>query len=270
MNRNERRSQKALLDKKEKWIRSWVPYQKDCIREVLQEARIDEEMKIITNLDTVITGALVEKTDLTIKEIFEINVLIGKYYGEINFENSKKGMQERMDGLKKIQDEVLGKIEEMIRDGAVKKVIVKAMREEYKSNGLTTAEINTAYKKVQEKLEAEELENAARYIIGEDELKVEDKACTGNKKIAVEIKKESKLRVINEVTKVVSRDVQGEFGIYHLEGNVMQVNEDYAFTSKEEIKTWASEEREELFKKIAHINACECEALEVIEIYMNV
>ena len=85
----------------------------------------------------------------------------------------------------------------------------------------------------------------------------------------------SKLKVIKEVTKVVSRDVEGEYGIYHIEGNVVNINDEYAFTNSSEVKNWASETRKELAEKlekikaeIRHINMCEAEAIEVIETYM--
>ena len=101
---------------------------------------------------------------------------------------------------------------------------------------------------------------------------VEEKADTSENN---KNKKVSKLKVVKEVTKVVSRDIEGEYGIYHIEGNVVNINDEYAFTNTSEVKSWASETRKELAEKlekikteIRHINMCEAEALEVIETYM--
>lgn len=145
-----------------------------------------------------------------------------------------------------------------------------------------------------------ELEDALEYIF-EDELKEE--VVVGNKAISEEKEdksinipkelektnieennkaetivenKNSKLKVVKEVTKVIEREVQGEYGLYNIRGSVVTVGEEYAFGSIEDVNNWASDEREELIKqmneikaKINHINECEAEAIEVIETFMN-
>ena len=88
--------------------------------------------------------------------------------------------------------------------------------------------------------------------------------------------KNGKLKVVREVTKVIERDVQGEYGLYNIRGAVVTVDEEFAFSNVEDVNCWASAEREELIKqmeeiksKINHINECEAEAIEVIETFMN-
>ena len=89
--------------------------------------------------------------------------------------------------------------------------------------------------------------------------------------------KNSKLKVVKEITKVIERYVQGEYGLYNIKGSVVTVDEEFAFSSAKDVNCWASAEREDLLKqmeeikaKINHINSCEQEAIEVIETFMNI
>lgn len=99
-----------------------------------------------------------------------------------------------------------------------------------------------------------------------------------NNKVKTTVKnKNSKLKVIKEVTKVIEREVQGEYGLYNIKGSVVTVDEEFAFSNVEDVNCWASAEREDLLKqmeeikgKINHINSCEKEAIEVIETFMNI
>lgn len=99
-----------------------------------------------------------------------------------------------------------------------------------------------------------------------------------NNKVKITVKnKNSKLKVIKEVTKVIEREVQGEYGLYNIKGSVVTVDEEFAFSNVEDVNCWASAEREDLLKqmeeikgKINHINSCENEAIEVIETFMNI
>lgn len=151
----------------------------------------------------------------------------------------------------------------------------------------------------------EELEDALEYIF-EDDLKEDVKDnVTGENKAHTEEKdnkgintpkeiekanieennkpetmvknKNSKLKVVKEITKVIERYVQGEYGLYNIKGSVVTVDEEFAFSSAKDVNCWASAEREDLLKqmeeikaKINHINSCEQEAIEVIETFMNI
>ena len=150
-----------------------------------------------------------------------------------------------------------------------------------------------------------ELEDAIEYIFkdelkedGKESVKSENKAHTEekedkginipkevektnteeNNKVKTTVKnKNSKLKVIKEVTKVIEREVQGEYGLYNIKGSVVTVDEEFAFSNVEDVNCWASAEREDLLKqmeeikgKINHINSCENEAIEVIETFMNI
>ena len=107
---------------------------------------------------------------------------------------------------------------------------------------------------------------------------VEKANTEGNKGTETTVKNNnSKLKVVKEVTKVIERDVQGEYGLYNIKGAVVTVDEEFAFSNVEDVNCWASAEREDLLKqmeeikaKISHINSCEQEAIEVIETFMNI
>ena len=307
MNRAEKRNQEKIYKKKMQWAESLRPWQKEFINDALADARATIETEVVSNLDTIITAALVEKTDLSLKEIFDINVLIGEFYGRIRYENSIKGFENRMKTLASIQEEVIKKINGMIKEGKERGPIVKAIREEFKGTGLTTAEINVAYKKCLENAEKEEEYLAAKKILsimGEDvddcseetEIIVEDPVEEKNDEEAERIeaainkvkeidakskKSKSKFKIINKVTKIVSMDVQGEFGLYHIEDEKVQMGTN-VFKNADEVEKWAKKHIDDTEEKIrnleneiaAHkqqiefLNSSKNETIEVVKSYL--
>ena len=307
MNRAEKRNQEKIYKKKMQWAESLRPWQKEFINDALADARATIETEVVSNLDTIITGALVEKTDLSLKEIYDINVLIGEFYGRIRYENSIKGFENRMKTLASIQEDVTKRINEMIKEGKERGPIVKAIREEFKGTGLTTAEINVAYKKCLENAEKEEEYLAAKKILsimGEDvddcseetEIIVEDPVEEKNDEEAERIeaainkvkeidakskKPKSKFKIINKVTKIVSMDVQGEFGLYHIEDEKVQMGTN-VFKNADEVEKWAKKHIDDTEEKIrnleneiaAHkqqiefLNSSKNETIEVVKSYL--
>ena len=310
MNRAEKRNQEKIYKKKMQWAESLRPWQKEFINDALADARATIETEVVSNLDSIITGALVEKTDLSLKEIYDINVLIGEFYGRIRYENSIKGFENRMKILASIQEEVIKKINGMIKEGKERGPIVKAIREEFKGGGLTTAEINVAYKKCLENVEKEEEYLAAKKILSimsedvddcseedeETEIKVEDPVEEKNDEEAERIeaainkvkeidakskKSKSKFKIINKVTKIVSMDVQGEFGLYHIEDEKVQMGTN-VFKNADEVEKWAKKHIDDTEEKIrnleneiaAHkqqiefLNSSKNETIEVVKSYL--
>ena len=307
MNRAEKRNQEKIYKKKMQWAESLRPWQKEFINDALADARATIETEVVSNLDTIITAALVEKTDLSLKEIFDINVTVGEFYGRIRYENSIKGFENRMKTLASIQEDVTKRINEMIKEGKERGPIVKAIREEFKGTGLTTAEINVAYKKCLENAEKEEEYLAAKKILsimGEDvddcseetEIIVEDPVEEKNDEEAERIeaainkvkeieakskKSKSKLKIVNKVTKIISMDVQGEFGLYHIEDGKVQMGTN-VFKDSAEVEAWAKEHIDTTEEKIrtleneiaAHkqqiefLNSSKNETIEVVKSYL--
>ena len=307
MNRAEKRNQEKIYKKKMQWAESLRPWQKEFINDALADARATIETEVVSNLDTIITAALVEKTDLSLKEIFDINVTVGEFYGRIRYENSIKGFENRMKTLASIQEDVTKRINEMIKEGKERGPIVKAIREEFKGTGLTTAEINVAYKKCLENAEKEEEYLAAKKILSimgenvddcseETEIIVEDPVEEKNDEEAERIeaainkvkeieakskKSKSKLKIVNKVTKIISMDVQGEFGLYHIEDGKVQMGTDI-FENIEEVEVWAKEHIDTTEEKIrslereisAHkqqiefLNNSKNETIEVVKSYL--
>ena len=308
MNRAEKRNQEKIYKKKMQWAESLRPWQKEFINDALADARATIETEVVSNLDSIITGALVEKTDLSLKEIYDINVLIGEFYGRIRYENSIKGFENRMKTLASIQEEVIKKINGMIKEGKERGPIVKAIREEFKGTGLTTAEINVAYKKCLENAEKEEEYLAAKKIlsiIGEDvddcseeteiivEDPVEEKSDEEAERIEAAINKvkeidakskksKSKFKIINKVTKIVSMDVQGEFGLYHIEDEKVQMGTN-VFKNADEVEKWAKKHIDDTEEKIRNLeneiathkqqieflNNSKNETIQVVESYLT-
>ena len=307
MNRAEKRNQEKIYKKKMQWAESLRPWQKEFINDALADARATIETEVVSNLDTIITAALVEKTDLSLKEIFDINVTVGEFYGRIRYENSIKGFENRMKTLASIQEDVTKRINEMIKEGKERGPIVKAIREEFKGTGLTTAEINVAYKKCLENAEKEEEYLAAKKILsimGEDvddcseetEIIVEDPVEEKNDEEAERIevainkvkeieakskKSKSKLKIVNKVTKIISMDVQGEFGLYRIEDGKVQMGTN-VFKNTDEVEAWAKDHIDTTEEKIrtleneiaAHkqqiefLNSSKNETIEVVKSYL--
>ena len=321
MNRAERRAMLAKAKKKAEFAKSLTPVQQEYIDEIIDAVRERTKIEMISTLDVAIAGSLIEHTDMSLDEIYDVNVTIGKYLGEIKNAEKNINMEERVMKIKAIEKDVARIVCEMVIEGKERKDVVKVVREKFKGTGLTTAEINIAYKRAceqysnilkEQKEKSDEAVATLKAMLGEcdaetkdaleyifpdmvEEIKetdktqnkvdteekevgqvntplVEEKADTSENN---KNKKVSKLKVVKEVTKVVSRDIEGEYGIYHIEGNVVNINDEYAFTNTSEVKSWASETRKELAEKlekikteIRHINMCEAEALEVIETYM--
>ena len=262
MNRAEKRKQIAIAKKKAEFAKKLTPVQQQYINEVVELTKQNTMLLMADILDTAMTGALVEDTALTMQEIFNINMKVGQFIAEIQRENINIGVEERKMNLKKIEAEGIKEIEKLIGEGKKRAEIVKALREKYKGTGITTAEINSAYKQVNERLEKEAAAKKAIEILEEADKKTE--VVNNSSKVEeVEADHEEEFEIVNR-----SIELKGKFGTYKIENRVMTVNEELAFTDVEEIKDWANLEREELAKKMAIIAAKEEEAIKAINRYM--
>ena len=262
MNRAEKRKQIAIAKKKAEFAKKLTPVQQQYINEVVELTKQNTMLLMADILDTAMTGALVEDTALTMQEIFNINMKVGQFIAEIQRKNIEIGVEERKMNLKKIEAEGIKEIEKLIGEGKKRAEIVKAIREKYKGTGITTAEINSAYKQVNERLEKEAAAKKAIEILEEADKKTEV-VNNSSKAEEVEADHEEEFEIVNR-----SIELKGKFGTYKIENRVMTVNEELAFTDVEEIKDWANLEREELLKKIAIITAKEEEAIKAINRYM--
>ena len=262
MNRAEKRKQIAIAKKKAEFAKKLTPVQQQYINEVVELTKQNTMLLMADILDTAMTGALVEDTALTMQEIFNINMKVGQFIAEIQRENINIGVEERKMNLKKIEAEGIKEIEKLIGEGKKRAEIVKALREKYKGTGITTAEINSAYKQVNERLEKEAAAKKAIEILEEADKKTE--VVNNSSKVEeVEADHEEEFEIVNR-----SIELKGKFGTYKIENRVMTINEELAFTDVEEIKDWANLEREELAKKMAIITAKEEEAIKAINRYM--
>lgn len=254
----------------------------------------DEAMKIIDI-----------STELMLDDANKIKELKEKFGGSYDMAIKK---------INELSPKVEERIRELITEGYNQKLTIKAIAEEFKelstamittmykkTKGLMKEEeklkklaeqedVSDKTKDITEEVD-KEIEDALEYIFEEDTKETQNKARIEEKEVGqaniskVEgkaitsekngDKKTSKLKVIKEVTKVVERYIQGEYGLYNVKGSVVTVDEEFAFSNVEDVKGWASSEREDLLKQIAaiktkinYINSCELEAIEVIETYM--
>ncbi|MDU3722076.1 MAG: hypothetical protein E7G24_02545, partial [Clostridium celatum] len=305
-------------------------------------AKVDAEIECIEAVDKILTGVLIERTDMTWKETFDFNTAFGKYYAEYRFVTSKIGKEKRLKMLQELEKEVISKVESLIIEGKSRGQIVKNLMSDYKEKvGLTTPEANNVYKRTYEKyklyikeIETEviksiigHLENNQKsegiinlikieypkisendirgmYIIAKEEFmkpkyedytnvhyvgsesdkraaekrkakkevaKKEQKPEEKVKEAIVEVgkagaeflkgfnkvvkeKKMSNLKVINEVVKVVSRELEGEFGKYIADENGV-TREDITFKDLEAVENYKKEQLEKFEREIAELEA---------------
>ena len=252
-----------------------------------------------------VTRAIDISADLMIDDAHKIKDLKDKLGGSYDMAIKK---------INEMGPKVEARIRELIKEGYNQKLTIKTISEEFKelSTAMITNSYKKTkalvreeekLKKVAEREDVsdkrkdvieevdKEIEDALEYIFEEDTKEVKNEARTEEKEVGQANicideekanigknngnKKMSKLKVIKEVTKVVERYIQGEYGLYNVKGSVVTVDEEFAFSNVEDVKGWASSEREDLLKQIAeiktkinHINSCELEAIEVIETYM--
>lgn len=281
MNRAEKRKQISIAKKKAEFAKKLTPVQKEYIDEIVELTKQNTMLLMADVLDTAMTGALVEDTDLSMEEIFKINMKTGLFIGEIQRQNIEVGVEERKMNLKKIEKEGIEIIEELLRAGKTRGEIVKELRLLYKGTGITTAEINCAYKQVEEKLEKEAAEKIVE-ILGEADKETEElmeynfnkaneiieaaEVDEAEEKVEEEIKADQ-VKEFEIISKCI--EVKGTYGQYKIQDNIMTMNDAVVgFKETADIKQWYKAEREELERKIALLNAKEEEAIQALNKFM--
>ena len=284
MNRAERRvrekEKKKDSNKKVEamaWFRSLPPAKQTLIDSLVKIEARKENDSLLKAIDRCFSAAVFEELENLewedVKRIIDksAELMLDDAHKMKNLKGSLGGSYDM--AIKKINEEMAPEVEkrvrELIKDGYNQKVSVKMLIEEF--NTLSTAILTNAYKRT--KAIVSEEEKLKKIAEQEEKTNTEE-----NNKVKTTVKnKNSKLKVIKEVTKVIEREVQGEYGLYNIKGSVVTVDEEYSFENIEDVKSWANFEREELIKrieelklKIEHINSCENEAIEVIETFMNI
>lgn len=284
MNRAERRAREKEKKKDSNkkveamaWFRSLPPAKQTLIDSLVKIEARKENDSLLKAIDRCFSAAVFEELENLewedVKRIIDksAELMLDDAHKIKNLKGSLGGSYDM--AIKKINEEMAPEVEkrvrELIKDGYNQKVSVKMLIEEF--NTLSTAILTNAYKRT--KAIVSEEEKLKKIAEQEEKTNTEE-----NNKVKTTVKnKNSKLKVIKEVTKVIEREVQGEYGLYNIKGSVVTVDEEFAFSNVEDVNCWASAEREDLLKqmeeikgKINHINSCENEAIEVIETFMNI
>lgn len=284
MNRAERRAREKEKKKDSNkkveamaWFRSLPPAKQTLIDSLVKIEARKENDSLLKAIDRCFSAAVFEELENLewedVKRIIDksTELMLDDAHKMKNLKGSLGGSYDM--AIKKINEEMAPEVEkrvrELIKDGYNQKVSVKMLIEEF--NTLSTAILTNAYKRT--KAIVSEEEKLKKIAEQEEKTNTEE-----NNKVKTTVKNNnSKLKVIKEVTKVIEREVQGEYGLYNIKGSVVTVDEEFAFSNVEDVNCWASAEREDLLKqmeeikgKINHINSCENEAIEVIETFMNI
>ena len=121
MNRAERRAMLAKAKKKAEFAKSLTPVQQEYIDEIIDAVRERTKIEMISTLDVAIAGSLIEHTDMSLDEIYDVNVTIGKYLGEIKNAEKNINMEERVMKIKAIEKDVARIVCEMVIEGKERK-----------------------------------------------------------------------------------------------------------------------------------------------------
>lgn len=261
MNRAERRRLAAETDNKTKFINSLTPIQKKHIDDITRTTKQNALMEVIGIFDVCLTGALIEKTNLDLSEIFDINKLTVEFITETYKLNSTMGVNKRMEGLQKIEQECIALIKDLIKEGKQRGEIVKLVKEKYKGTGMTTPEINITYKKIlNDMLETQKTTDniQKQCLIEEDDTIVANNEISNNKEESCVV--EHNLKVIRKELKV-----KGDYGTYEVHDDFLIVGGNTVCKSKEDIKSYIEKEVSELQKQIDVLKASANEMFAVFE-----
>lgn len=280
MNRAERRN-KEKSDKKAnnknieamKWINSLSPERMEMIRRLLNSESEKEHKNIIGAIERCYTAGIIEVLDeaISIKDIELIMEKCSEMLVEdavkMNKEKNKCGGDYEMavKQINSIANEVGIRIEQLIGEGIKPKELNETIGYEYPK--LTKAMITNSIKRVREKLkEVKELKEVITREEAEDKLLdilEEKEIATGP--VVTNVEEVEEFEIIKDIRIL---DLKGRYGTYHIEKNVMNINDKLAFCNKKEIQEWASEEIEEMAIQIEKIKSREKEALRVLDKFM--
>lgn len=261
MNRAERRRLAVETDNKTKFINSLTPIQKKHIDDITRTTKQNALMEIIGIFDVCLTGALIEKTNLDLSEIFDINKLTVEFITETYKLNSTMGVNKRMEGLQQIEQECIALMQELIKEGKQRGEIVKLVKEKYKGTGLTTPEINITFKKIlNDMLEMQKTTDNIKKqcLIEEDDTIVVNNEISNNKEESCVV--EHNLKVVCKEMKI-----KGDYGTYEINNDFLIVGGHTACKSKEDIKSYIEKEVSELQKQIDTLKASANEMFAVFE-----
>lgn len=281
MNRSERRnkekSSKKINDKAieaTKWINSLSPEKLDFIQSFSKKQNEKENKLIISAIERCYTAGIIEVLDeaVSIDDIEKIMKICSDFLVEdavkMNKQKQKYGGDLEM-AIKKINAIANGvaiRIEQLIGDGVKQKELAETISYEYPN--LTKSMIVNSIKKVREDIkevknlkeviEREEAEEKLLYILGEKEEAVEP----------VEVIKQEEQEEFEIIKEVRILDLKGKYANYHIENEVMIIDDGLSFCKSEEVKEWANDRIKKILLLVDEIKAKEKETLRVLERFM--
>jgi len=292
--RSQRRSKERELKENIKLMRSFNPAQLRLIEAVTSErAKLECEQQIeryITIMDTCLTAYIHLKDENiseeeVLKETKIIDDLVTGYRDVLNNIYLENRGNDEMAGkqIEKVTKEVREKCEELIKNGMNQSKALVVL--ESKFSTLSKAMLVNAYKKVKKEMketiiqevmteEEKQVIDAAEYIF--PEIKEEEKTLVAEnetteikaklkiaKELEVEIKsetkkeeetkvnKESKLKV---KSKKIVATVEGEFGEYQVDGDIVTIGEE-KFSSLAELEEFETKELNLFYAKLDEIKS---------------
>jgi hypothetical protein len=284
MSRAELRREERTNNKLAKWLMGLNREQKHLLTEYCIEQTKSDIIGYFNAYERVLRPSLYEiihdeiETDEVLKKIIYDVGLEG-----INLHKFENGSVEYMKKIEDSRETIISKYTEMKKAGISEKDIHNGLKSIFPK--LTASAIKNIIVEYKRDLRKEQIsesnntEKAVDYIfndeIGNIEL-IEEVPIIETPTITIE--ESEKLEVVTEtfknsdmpkfevLRKTVIVDVKGEYGTYHVENGIIEVNEE-RFLNQTEVKATALKKREELQKQIDYIDNYESEILEVMETY---
>lgn len=254
INRAERRREDRKNSKLMSWLNSLNREQKQLMSEFcLEQSRLDL-MAYCDAYERVLRPYIYEISEDELQGEKTIDELIEKVKleGEMMVNLRNRG-EDYMTVISVNKDEIIAKYEELKNNGVKEKEIYEDLNMKYSK--LTPSSIKNIVLEYKRELKK----------TNKDTSLVEE--LQKNNEI-----KESKFKVVKEI---ISRDIQGEYALYHIDNKVMEVGEQ-SFCKEDEIieahkdkRESLNQELEDIKRQIEKLDAEEQEAIEVMQLYMG-
>ena len=276
MNRKERR-EKARQEKKSndkkaeavRWINSLPPEKFKLIQSYANMIAKRDNDTFIDALQRCYSAAIIDQIENI--EFAKVEQIIEEFAYLMKEDADKMNkLKEECGGnlemaVKKVNEkekDVLELVTSLINQDKKQKETIEILAAEFPT--LSKAMLTNAYKKtkanLKETLKSEEKVNEIQEQLAEP---AKEKV----KKIAVkEIIEEDPTEDFEIISKTI--DLRGKYGIYHVEKNVLIVDNILSFQNADEVREWAKEERARIVKLIEAVSRQEDEALKVMKKFM--
>lgn len=263
--RNRRRELQREMDSMEKALKTMTPNQLKLL-DIISEQKASQKLdRVVEIIDRCISAQyIIKNPKANLDELNEYQDDIAKLIQEDNEKDYefKYGGNEKMSNekIKSLENKMKERIVELLEEGKNQKQSLEILAIEFPT--LSKASITNTFKKTKETWKANtektDVDKAVEYIFSEDKrkedvaVKEENTECSEMKEVQasnnkeldkLEVEKDSKEEKSKMSLKIKKMVVEGEFGLYEVEGNVItSEKQDLSFGKLEELEEYRVDE----------------------------